>query len=229
VSHGWCRTVDGAQGGTWDHVHLLGTVALDNFTGYVGQSRARVETHTWNVRRLPAGDWGGRLVDDRSGAEQAADAMRRAPLKTFAAHDDPFELDRRLQTEIAAHQAVLASGPPDVSDQLAVARLRHAQAEKTVSEARQRLRYAQAQADAVGPLALLGRDGRARRHGWVRSANRDQADLSDALHESANWEAELAVASEPHTAKERVSSGARWVDFGRSNSGPVLKSRGAGG
>lgn len=82
LSHAWCRTVDGAQGGTWDHVHLLGTAALDHFTGYVGQSRARIHTYTWNVRQLPTGDWGGRLADQRSGAENAADAMSRAPLKT---------------------------------------------------------------------------------------------------------------------------------------------------
>jgi conjugative relaxase-like TrwC/TraI family protein len=191
VSHGWCRTVDGAQGGTWDRVHLLGTAALDNFTGYVGQSRARVDTHTWNVRRLPAGDWGGRLADDRSGADQAADAMRRAPLKTFAAHDDPFELDRRLRGEIAGHRAVLASGPLDVSDQLAAARQNHAQAKKMVADVRERLRYSQAQVDAVGPLASLRRDARSRRDGWVRAAGRDQADLTNALVDFAHWEVEL--------------------------------------
>ena len=180
VSHGWCRTVDGAQGGTWDHVHLLGTAALDNFTGYVGQSRARVETHTWNVRRLPAGDWGGRLADDRSGAEQAADAMRRAPLKTFAAHDDPFELDRRLRSEIAAHRAVLAGGPLDMSDQLASARQNHAQAEKIVADVRERLRYSQAQVDALGPAGIAAPRrpqptrplGAGRRPGSIRSGRR---------------------------------------------------------
>ena len=39
VSHAWARTVDGAQGGTWRQVHLLGTPALDRHTGYVGQCR----------------------------------------------------------------------------------------------------------------------------------------------------------------------------------------------
>jgi len=30
LSHAWARTVDGAQGGTWDHAHLLGSSALDS-------------------------------------------------------------------------------------------------------------------------------------------------------------------------------------------------------
>src|SRR6202011_3191491 len=50
ISHAWARTVDGAQGGTWHQVHLLGTPALDRFTGYVGQSRGQQPTHTWNTR-----------------------------------------------------------------------------------------------------------------------------------------------------------------------------------
>ena len=192
VSHGWCRTVDGAQGGTWDHVHLLGTAALDNFTGYVGQSRARIETHTWNVRRLPAGDWGGRLADDRSGAEHAGDAMRRAPLKTFAAHDNPFEVDRRLQCQIAAHRAVLAGGPPDTAEQLASARRNRAHAETMVAQARERLRYIEAQADAVGPLASLRRDTRSRRDRWLREVTQDRSRLAEAVGEAARWDAEVA-------------------------------------
>jgi hypothetical protein len=40
------RTVEGIQGGTWTQAHLLGTTALERFTGYVGQSRSRQPTHT---------------------------------------------------------------------------------------------------------------------------------------------------------------------------------------
>ncbi len=145
VSHAWCRTVDGAQGGTWDHVHLLGTAALDNFTGYVGQSRARVETHTWNVRHLPAGDWGGRLADDRTGAQQVLDAERRAPLKTFAAHDDPNTLDRQLTAEIAEHRAVLAQTPPDVAARIVKVRDEIARAEQAARDAGIRIAYAEEQ------------------------------------------------------------------------------------
>ena len=45
-SHAWARTIDGIQGGTWLQVHLLGTAALERFTGYTGQSRSRHATHT---------------------------------------------------------------------------------------------------------------------------------------------------------------------------------------
>ena len=46
MSHAWCRTIDGVQGGTWTETHLLGTAALDRYRGYVGQSRATLATHT---------------------------------------------------------------------------------------------------------------------------------------------------------------------------------------
>ena len=55
VSHAWARTVDGAQGGTWDHAHLLGTAALDAYRGYTGQSRSIHPTHTWNTATLDDG------------------------------------------------------------------------------------------------------------------------------------------------------------------------------
>ena len=40
LSHAWARTVDGAQGGTWEACHLLGSAALDAYRGYTGQSRS---------------------------------------------------------------------------------------------------------------------------------------------------------------------------------------------
>ena len=79
LSHAWARTVDGAQGGTWGQVHLLGTPALDRFTGYVGQSRGRHPTHTWNVTRLPELDHGGVLADQRTPEREVLDALRRQP------------------------------------------------------------------------------------------------------------------------------------------------------
>ena len=44
LSHAWARTIEGAQGGTWEAVHLLGTASLDALSGYVGQSRGRRPT-----------------------------------------------------------------------------------------------------------------------------------------------------------------------------------------
>ncbi len=43
-SHAWARTIDGAQGGTWEAVHLLGSASLDALAGYTGQSRGRAPT-----------------------------------------------------------------------------------------------------------------------------------------------------------------------------------------
>jgi conjugative relaxase-like TrwC/TraI family protein len=112
VSHAWARTVDGAQGGTWRQVHLLGTPALDRFTGYVGQSRGQAPTHTWNTRPEP--DHPLSLVaDDRTPGEAVLDAMHRAEAKTLAARNDPWTLDRRLRAERDEHAAVAATRPPD--------------------------------------------------------------------------------------------------------------------
>jgi len=38
LSHAWTRTISGAQGGTWEQVHLLATPNVDRHTLYVGQS-----------------------------------------------------------------------------------------------------------------------------------------------------------------------------------------------
>ena len=103
VSHGWARTIDGVQGGTWDQVHLLATPALDRYRGYVGQSRSIAPTHTWNTTRqsLDDGDHGGRLVTEPQGtpAEQIAAALARAQPKTFAAVDDPYRIEADLRAE----------------------------------------------------------------------------------------------------------------------------------
>jgi hypothetical protein len=63
LSHAWARTVDGAQGGTWEACHLLGSSALDAYRGYTGQSRSRRPTHTWNTARVAVVDHGGALAD----------------------------------------------------------------------------------------------------------------------------------------------------------------------
>jgi len=76
-SHAWARTVDGIQGATWTQVHLLGTVALERFTGYTGQSRSRHATHTWNLTRLPDLDHGGVLADQRTPDREVLNALRR--------------------------------------------------------------------------------------------------------------------------------------------------------
>ena len=79
LSHSWARTVDGAQSGTWEACHLLGSCALDAYRGYTGQSRSRQPTHTWNTTKITAIDHGGILADRRDPAEQVADALARQP------------------------------------------------------------------------------------------------------------------------------------------------------
>jgi AAA domain len=129
VSHSWARTVDGAQGGTWQACHLLGSAALDSYRGYTGQSRSRHPTHTWNTKQLIPVDYGGILADQRDPAEVVAHALAREPDPTLAARSDPWTVDRQLRDQIAEHEQVLAGRPADPSEELAgaVEQLRPAQ------------------------------------------------------------------------------------------------------
>ncbi|MGH9137121.1 MAG: AAA family ATPase [Acidimicrobiales bacterium] len=116
LSHGWARTIDGAQGGTWEKVHLLANPNLDRLSAYVGQSRGRRPTHTWNTTPEPGGEEHGNVVrDPRDPAERVLAAIARTPERHFAAADDPFVLDRQLRAERAVHEAALASASPNRS------------------------------------------------------------------------------------------------------------------
>jgi hypothetical protein len=81
----------------------------------VGQSRSRVPTQRWNVRRTPVVDHGGVLADHRDGAAQVLAALGREPDVDFAAVDDPWLLDRRLRAERAEHAQELDRCPNDRS------------------------------------------------------------------------------------------------------------------
>ncbi|MGH9116780.1 MAG: MobF family relaxase [Acidimicrobiales bacterium] len=160
VSHAWARTVDGAQGGTWGQVHLLGTAALSRFTGYVGQSRGRHPTHTWNTR--PETDHPARLLaDQRTPTEVVLDAMGRAEPKTLAADDDPWTIDRRLRAELDEHLAVAARRPPDRSRDVDAARQRLGLAHDEQGGASTGVDHHRAERDRLGPLTRLRRGGRA--------------------------------------------------------------------
>jgi conjugative relaxase-like TrwC/TraI family protein len=166
VSHEWARTVDGAQGGTWQCCHLLGSSALDAYRGYSGQSRSRQPTHTWNTATVAASDHGGVLADRRSPAQQVAAALARQPDSRLAAHSDPFIVERQLVAQIEAHRAVLDRQPPDrfaavarADQELARAQERQSNRESIVAGTREGL-------DAVGTLSGLTRNGRAERRRW---------------------------------------------------------------
>jgi hypothetical protein len=116
LSHAWARTIDGAQAGTWEQAHLFATPNLDRLTAYVGQSRGRRPTHTWNTEREPSGEEHGNVVvDPRSPDEQVLAAAARIPERTFAAAEDPWVLDRQLRAERAEHAAALGAAPQDCS------------------------------------------------------------------------------------------------------------------
>jgi len=204
VSHGWARTVDGAQGGTWRQVHVLATPTLDRMTGYVAQSRGQLPTHTWNTR--PDRDHPlSLLADDRSAGEAVLDAMRRNEPKTFAALDDPSTLDRELQTERAAHAAVIATAPPERHVELPRTHERQRRAADEHHWATQGLILREDERARLGPLARLRRGGRddinrhdqaiADAHARLERAERvlhdarlDTTRLETAVSERAAWD-----------------------------------------
>ena len=151
--------VDGIQGGTWTQVHLLGTAALERFTGYTGQSRSRHATHTWNVTRLPEIDHGGVLADQRSPEREVLDALRRLPDTGFAVHDAPSHLERLL-AEQAALRDTLRHRPPDRRPAFRQAELALASANKDLYWANYRHEAAEKRLGDLGPLSQLRRHGR---------------------------------------------------------------------
>ena len=161
LSHAWGRTVDGAQGGTWERVHLLGTAALDRYTGYVGQSRGRLATHTWNVTRLAEVDHGGMIVT-RDPAEEVLAAMEREPTVHFATHDDPHQLDGVLAAERAEHVAIIARQPPQVAHDLVETTERIARLTAEQGHAAQGLAIAERELRGLGPVERVRRGGRER-------------------------------------------------------------------
>jgi hypothetical protein len=163
LSHAWARTIDGAQGGTWRTAHLLGTPALDQYRGYVGQSRSQDPTHTWNTSPAPAVDRGGIPADDREPAEHVLVALNRTPDASLAATSDPHILDGQLRTLIDEHEAVLADPPADHTEHIAAAEAALDRALLNHAAAIGQLDQARASRDNVNPLGLLTRDGRAER------------------------------------------------------------------
>ncbi|HSS08722.1 MAG TPA: MobF family relaxase [Acidimicrobiales bacterium] len=178
LSHAWCRTIDGVQGGTWTEVHLLGTQALDRYRGYVGQSRARQGTHTWNTRPIDPGDHGGRLVHSAdTPAGQVLAALRREPAKTFAAIDDPWQLAGTLERERDAHRTILAGRPADVTSQLRDAQRALAAASERVKQAEERVAHWEQQVDATRGIGRLLPGRRSRQGEAERTLRTDEQDV----------------------------------------------------
>ena len=181
LSHAWARTVDGAQGGTWEAAHLLGTPALDAFRGYVGQSRSRQPTHTWNTTPVIDADHGGRVADTRTADEHVLAALARTPNPRLAAVTDPHPTARRLRAQIAEHLDILNSGPPDRTHDLNRARETLEQAERKQADADRHLTGLERQRDELGPLGALRSHGRAER----RRLDRDTRQAADRVTQAA--------------------------------------------
>jgi conjugative relaxase-like TrwC/TraI family protein len=158
-SHAWARTVDGVQGGTWPQIHLLGTAALQRFTGYTAQSRGRYATHTWNVTRFPDLDYGGVLADQRSPEREVLDALRRQPDTGFAVHDAPSQIERLL-AEQAALRNTLNHRPRDPRPALRQAELALASAHQDLYWSNHRREAAEKRLAELGPLSQLRRQRR---------------------------------------------------------------------
>jgi conjugative relaxase-like TrwC/TraI family protein len=208
VSHGWARTVDGAQGGTWAQVHLLGTPTLDRFTGYVGQSRGRHPTHTWNTR-ADADHPARLLADQRLPSEVVVDAMRRAQPKTFAAAADPWMLDRELRAEAAQHAAVVARRPPDRRHELDAARRTLEHAESELGYATQGVALRIRERDQIGPVARMRRGGKnhyARAQTYLDQANRRLDQAKTALDHAATRVSEFEAAVAARAAWDRTDA-----------------------
>jgi conjugative relaxase-like TrwC/TraI family protein len=163
LSHAWARTVDGAQGGTWETCHLLGSMSLDAYRGYTGQSRSRQPTHTWNTTRVGVVDHSGILADQRDGAEQVADALARQPDPSLAARSDPWTVDRDLRRLIDEHERVLAGRPADSQKALAAAAADAERAQAWLSNMDAIAGHTARQLDQLGALAGLSRRGRDQR------------------------------------------------------------------
>jgi len=182
LSHGWARTVDGAQGGTWQVAHLLGTPALDGFRGYVGQSRSRLPTHTWNTTPAPVVDHGGIPADQRQAAEHVLAALTRTPDTSLAARSDPYTLDGHVRALIAGHLSVLAGRPPDQTIRLAQARVALGRAEEAYAAVAGQLEGALAARDRLSPFGVVSGRGRAARRTLEHTVTRaeEQADATAA-------------------------------------------------
>jgi hypothetical protein len=187
LSHAWARTIDGIQGGTWTQVHLLGTDTLERFTGYVGQSRSRYATHTWNVTRLPDIDFGGVIADQRTPDREVLDALLRVPDTGFATHDDPQSI-QRLLAERDEHEAVLAGAPADRRCELrqALGELKSARTE--LHWAKHRVDAAHERLAGIGPLSLLRRQGRHEKSTTLEAIERFQDEVARAAARAAACE-----------------------------------------
>jgi conjugative relaxase-like TrwC/TraI family protein len=210
LSHSWARTVDGAQGGTWELCHLLGSAALDAYRGYTGQSRSRQPTHTWNTKQLVALDHGGILADQREAAEVVAQALARQPDPTLAARSDPWTVDRQLRDLIAQHERIVSGRRADPGEALAAALKELAPAEAWLSNMDAVAAYSASQLDSHGTLAGLSRRGRQERRDLQEKLTVDRQQAQDAKDRRDEIAVRVAALQRDRDALERFEKAEAW-------------------
>jgi conjugative relaxase-like TrwC/TraI family protein len=210
LSHAWARTVDGAQGGTWQTCHLLGSAALDAYRGYTGQSRSRQPTQTWNSRQLLTVDHGGILADQRDATEVVAEALARQPDLTLAAQDDPWTVDRQLREQIAEHERVLAGRPADPQGPLAEALKDLRPAETWLANMDAVATYTASQLEGQGTLAGLSRRGRQERRDLQEKLTADLRQVHDARQRRDEAAARMAALQRDKAAFARFEEVEGW-------------------
>ena len=210
LSHAWARTIDGAQGGTWDHVHLLATPNIDRHTLYVGQSRGRQPTHTWNTAAEPDLEVHGNVVaDDRGPDEVVLAAAARQPDIAFAAWDDPNVLDRQLRAERDEHEIALGTGPPD--RRVEVDQLAHRIGTLTAAAHTQHdtiQHWERVARQTSGPR--LSRDKRETHRRAVNERNRALERLDDTQQQLRDARSQLATARLAQSKRERWEHANAW-------------------
>ena len=210
LSHAWARTVDGSQGGTWEAAHLLGTPALDQYRGYVGQSRSRHPTHTWNTAPVRHADHGGRLVDDRSPGEAVVVALGRTPERSMAARSDPHPLDRSIRASIEHHLRVWRDRPPDRTAELARAADPLHRAEDHHAGSVAYLEGCRHRRSHLGPLAGIRVRGRAERTDLDRALAEAAAREQHACDAVGDARAEVASLTSQQAESARFVAAQGW-------------------
>ena len=210
LSHAWARTVDGAQGGTWEACHLLGSSALDAYRGYTGQSRSKHPTHTWNTKQLVAVDYGGILADQRDAAEAVAHTLARQPDPTLAARSDPWTIDRQVRDLIAEHERVLAGRPVDPHEALAAALEKLRLTEAWLSNMDAVAAYSASQFGSLGILAGLSRRGRQERRDLHDKLTVDRQRADDGKDRGDEIAARVASLQQHQDAFERFEKAEGW-------------------
>jgi conjugative relaxase-like TrwC/TraI family protein len=210
VSHAWARTVDGAQGGTWQACHLLGSSALDAYRGYTGQSRSHQPTHTWNTKQLVTVDHGGILADQRDPAEVVAQALARQPDPTLAARSDPWTVDRQLRDQIAEHERVLAGRPTDPIEALAAATTELCSSEAWLANMDAVAAYSASQLESQGMFAGLSRGGRRERRDLQQKLTVDRRQAHDARERRDETGARVAALQREKEAFEKFEKAHGW-------------------